>query len=85
VKVMPMDYKRALREQAERAAEQPAPYGATGDGNQEALRLGEAGQHEDAAVAAERQGAIARKEGDSPGEKEQQEEEAEEEVLPSHG
>ncbi|HET9010479.1 MAG TPA: hypothetical protein VFN38_01630, partial [Gemmatimonadaceae bacterium] len=85
VKVMPMDYKRALREQAERAADQPTPYGAAGDGHQEATRLGEAGQHEDAAMAAERQGEVARKEGDPPGEKEQQEEEAEEEVLPSHG
>src|SRR3954466_14575285 len=82
VKVMPIDYKRALREEAERrAAEagepavigergnpggrgrveagQPTPYPA-GDGHQETVTTGEAGQHEDAAVAAARAGRDAR-------------------------
>jgi hypothetical protein len=107
VKVMPMDYKRALREEAERqavAAGEPAvnaergnhdgsgpveagqvaPYGA-GDGHQEASDLGEAGQHEDAAAAADRAGRAARRRGAGPGEEEQIEEEATEEVLPSNG
>jgi glutamate synthase domain-containing protein 2/glutamate synthase domain-containing protein 1/glutamate synthase domain-containing protein 3 len=107
VKVMPMDYKRALREEAERLAVlagepaitaergdsdgagpvragQVAPYG-DGDGHQEASRTGEAGQHEDAAVAAARAGEAARRDGAGPGEAEQIEEEATEEVLPSNG
>jgi hypothetical protein len=107
VKVMPMDYKRALREAAERdaveagepavvgergnldgsgpvEAGQPAPYPA-GDGHQETVTTGEAGQHEDAAVAAARAGEAARRDGASPGEEEQIEEEATEEVLPSNG
>jgi hypothetical protein len=104
---MPMDYKRALREAAERdaveagepavvgergnldgsgpvEAGQPAPYPA-GDGHQETVTTGEAGQHEDAAVAAARAGEAARRDGASPGEEEQIEEEATEEVLPSNG
>jgi glutamate synthase domain-containing protein 3 len=107
VKVMPMDYKRALRETAEReAAEagepavigergnldgsgpveagQGAPY-PVGDGHQETTRVGEAGQHEDAAVAAARAGEAARRDGRGPAEEEQIAEEATEEVLPSNG
>jgi hypothetical protein len=107
VKVMPMDYKRALREEAERLAEEagePAVIGERGngdgagpvlagqgapypesDGDHEAQRTGEAGQHEDAAAAAERAERDARKRGVTPGEEEQIEEEATEEVLPSNG
>jgi glutamate synthase domain-containing protein 2/glutamate synthase domain-containing protein 3 len=107
VKVMPMDYKRALRETAEReAAEagepavigergnldgsgpvkagQGAPY-PVGDGHQETTHVGEAGQHEDAAVAAARAGEAARRDGRGPAEEEQIAEEATEEVLPSNG
>jgi hypothetical protein len=107
VKVMPIDYKRALRETAERQsveagepavvgergnldgsgaveAGQPAPY-AVGDGHQETAVVGEAGQHEDAAVAAARAGEAARRHGASAAEEEQIEEEATEEVLPSNG
>jgi hypothetical protein len=107
VKVMPIDYKRALREEAERrAAEagepavigergnldgsgpveagQGAPYPA-GDGHQETVTTGEAGQHEDAAVAAGRAERDARAHGATPAEEEQIEEEATEEVLPSNG
>ena len=106
VKVMPIDYKRALGEDAERRAHeegepavigergngdgagpveagQGAPYGAA-DGHQEATRTGEAGQQEDAAVAAGRADA-SRRHGGAPGEEEQIEEEAAEEVLPSNG
>jgi hypothetical protein len=107
VKVMPMDYKRALREAAERdaveagepavvgergnldgsgpvEAGQPTPYPA-GDGHQETVTTGEAGQHEDAAVAAARAERDARAHGATPAEEEQIEEEATEEVLPSNG
>jgi hypothetical protein len=107
VKVMPMDYKRALREEAERRGEeagepavigergnldgsgpvkagQTSPY-PVGDGHQETATVGEAGQHEDAAVAAARAGRDARARGATPGEEEQIEEEATEEVLPSNG
>jgi GXGXG motif-containing protein len=107
VKVMPMDYKRALREEAERRsveagepavvaeygdgdgagpvrAGQVGPYPA-GDGHQEALTPGEAGQHEDAAVAAERAARAARERGADPAAEEQIEEEAVEEVLPGNG
>jgi glutamate synthase domain-containing protein 2/glutamate synthase domain-containing protein 1/glutamate synthase domain-containing protein 3 len=107
VKVMPMDYKRALREEAERRSEeagepavvaehgngdgsgpvragQGGPYEAT-DGHHEASTTGEAGQHEDAAAAAERAERSARQRGAAPGEEEQIEEEAVEEVLPGNG
>jgi hypothetical protein len=105
---MPMDYKRALRELAERqsveAGEpqiiaehgdgdgagpirsgQADTYVPAGDGHEEARRPGQAGQHEDAAAAAERAGQDARKRGATDSERAQIEEEAEEEVLPSHG
>jgi hypothetical protein len=107
VKVMPMDYKRALREEAERLsvqagepavigergnhdgsgpvrAGQGAPY-APADGDQEASRTGEAGQHEDAAVAAGQVGRATRARGAGNGTEEQAEAEAAEEVLPSNG
>jgi hypothetical protein len=107
VKVMPMDYKRALREEAERQAVeagepavnaergngdgsgpveagQVAPY-APADGHQEATRTGEAGQHEDAAVAAGRVGRATRARGADEATEEQAEQEATEEVLPSNG
>jgi glutamate synthase domain-containing protein 3 len=107
VKVMPMDYKRALREEAERLSEeagepavvgergngdgagpvragQGAPYAAA-DGDQEATRTGEAGQHEDAAVAAGRMGRATRARGADEATEEQAEAEAAEEVLPSNG
>jgi glutamate synthase (NADPH/NADH) large chain/glutamate synthase (ferredoxin) len=107
VKVMPMDYKRAMREEAERSAVeagepavigergngdgsgpvragQGAPY-APADGDQEASRTGEAGQHEDAAVAAGQVGRATRARGASNGTEEQAEAEAAEEVLPSNG
>jgi glutamate synthase domain-containing protein 3 len=107
VKVMPMDYKRALREEAERLAVeagepavigergngdgsgpvragQGAPY-APADGDQEASRPGEAGQHEDAAVAASQVGRATRARGAGNGTEEQAEAEAAEEVLPSNG
>jgi hypothetical protein len=51
----------------------------------ETARTGEAGQHEDAAVAAARAGRAARSRGASDGEVQQAEEEATEEVLPSNG
>ncbi|MEA2421131.1 MAG: glutamate synthase large chain, partial [Thermoleophilaceae bacterium] len=108
VKVMPMDYKRALREEAERRgaeAGEPAVIGERGNGDgggpvragqgdsypaqvngeHETARTGEAGQHEDAAVAAQRAERDARRRGAAPGEEEQIEEEAAEEVLPSNG
>jgi glutamate synthase (NADPH/NADH) large chain/glutamate synthase (ferredoxin) len=107
VKVMPMDYKRALREQAERQvveAGEPAVVGERGDGDgagpvmagqsnayppadgeHETARTGEAGQTEDAALAAERAGEAARQRGFSRAKEEQAEEEATEEVLPSNG
>jgi glutamate synthase domain-containing protein 3 len=107
VKVMPMDYKRVLREREEQAsidagepsviaehgdgdgagpvrAGQGATYPPTGNGF-EARDTGEAGQTEDAAVAAERAGEAAEKAGADPGEKAQIEEEAGEEVLPQNG
>jgi glutamate synthase (NADPH/NADH) large chain/glutamate synthase (ferredoxin) len=110
VKVMPVDYKRVLRERAEEAekasvdagepsvvaehgdgtgagavrAGQGAPYAPAGNG-QESRELGEAGQHEDAAVAAERAGKAAEQAGKDEAEKAQAEEEAEEEVLPWNG
>jgi hypothetical protein len=105
---MPMDYKRALRELAERQsvdAGEPKIIAEHGDGDgagpirsgqgdtyvpadghdEEARRPGEAGQHEDAAAAAERAGQDARERGATDGERAQIEEEAGEEVLPSHG
>jgi glutamate synthase domain-containing protein 3 len=108
VKVMPMDYKRALRELAERQsvdAGEPAVVGERGDGDgrgivragqgdpympadgddEEAREPGEAGQHEDAAAAAGRAGQEARERGATDSETAQIEEEASEEVLPSHG
>jgi hypothetical protein len=108
VKVMPMDYKRALREEAERRAEeagepavigergngdgagpvragQAAPYAPAADGAQEAATTGEAGQHEDAAVAAGRVGRETRANGGDEAAEEQAEEAAAEEVLPSNG
>ncbi|MBV9212072.1 MAG: glutamate synthase large subunit [Actinobacteria bacterium] len=105
VKVMPLDYKRVLRERAEAAsieAGEPAviaehgdgtgagpvragqaPAYTVGDGNQEGRELGEAGQQEDASVAAER--AHQAGAGANDGEQAQIDEEAEEEVLPSNG
>jgi hypothetical protein len=107
VKVMPMDYKRALRELAERQsveAGEPSIVAEHGDGDgagpvragqgdtyipadghEEARRPGEAGQREDAAAAADRAGQEARERGATDGERAQIEEEAGEEVLPSHG
>jgi len=107
VKVMPMDYKRALRELAERQsveAGEPAIIAEHGDGDgagpirsgqgdtyipadghEEARKPGEAGQREDAAAAADRAGQEARERGATDGERAQIEEEAGEEVLPSHG
>jgi hypothetical protein len=107
VKVMPMDYKRALRELAERQsaeAGEPSIVGERGDGDgagpvragqgdtympadghEEARKPGEAGQHEDAAAAADRAGQEAQKRGATDSERAQIEEEAEGEVLPSHG
>jgi hypothetical protein len=93
VKVMPMDYKRALREAADRVAvtvehasnsDGAGPY-VPGDGRPEAAHTGEAGQHEDAAVAAERAARAARERGADEATIEQVEEEATEEVLPSNG
>src|SRR5437763_1151038 len=107
VKVMPMDYKRVLREREEQAsidAGEPAVIAEHGDGDgagpvragqgeayapagngMEARRTGEAGQHEDAAAAAERAGKAARDAGADDAERAQIEEEAEEEVLPWNG
>jgi glutamate synthase (NADPH/NADH) large chain len=109
VKVMPIDYKRALGEDAERAAAedgepavigergngdgsgpvlagQGAPYEAAADGDhEETARTGEAGQHEDAAVAAGRVGRATRARGGDEATEEQAEEAATEEVLPSNG
>jgi hypothetical protein len=65
-------------------AGQGAPYPAA-DGNEEAAKVGEAGQREDAAVAAQRAGQRAEADGAAPGEKAQIEEEASEEVLPQNG
>jgi glutamate synthase (NADPH/NADH) large chain/glutamate synthase (ferredoxin) len=107
VKVMPMDYKRALREEAERLDEeagepavigelgngdgvgpvragQAAPY-VPGGGHEEATRTGEAGQHEDAAVAAAKVGRATRARGAGEATEQQAEEAATEEVLPSNG
>src|SRR4051794_23200192 len=105
VKVMPMDYKRVLREREEAAsidAGEPAVIAEHGDGDGagpvragqgaeyppagngfEATEPGEAGQHEDAAVASDR--ARQSSDGRKEGEKAQIEEEAEEEVLPWNG
>jgi hypothetical protein len=55
------------------------------DGNEETARVGEAGQTEDAAVAADRAGRDAAAAGADDGEKAQIEEEASEEVLPQNG
>jgi glutamate synthase (NADPH/NADH) large chain/glutamate synthase (ferredoxin) len=55
------------------------------DGNEETSQVGEAGQTEDAAVAAERAGRDAAADGADPGEQAQIEEEASEEVLPQNG
>jgi glutamate synthase domain-containing protein 3 len=107
VKVMPMDYKRALRELAERQAieaGEPAVVAEHGngdgagpvrsgqaaaytvaDGHEETKGPGEAGQHEDAAAAAERAYKAALARGASEAEAAQAAEQAEEEVLPSHG
>jgi glutamate synthase domain-containing protein 2/glutamate synthase domain-containing protein 3 len=107
VKVMPMDYKRVLRERAEQAsieAGEPSVIAEHGDGDGagpvragqgatyppagnglEDREPGEAGQQEDAAVAAERAGKRAAEDGASDVEKAQIEEEAEEEVLPWNG
>jgi glutamate synthase domain-containing protein 3 len=85
IKVMPKDYKRALRELAEReavaagsgpdrAAGEDAPY-MPADGHQEKREPGEAGQYEDAAVAADR---ASQNGGQAAGE-------AGDRVLPSHG
>jgi hypothetical protein len=104
VKVMPMDYKRALSEQADRRhvdsgepaviaehydgttavrAGQGEPYSVGNGGHQEAHDTGEAGQHEDAAKAAERAGKAAKDR--DPAERAEIEAEAEEEVLPFNG
>ncbi len=107
VKVMPMDYKRALRELAEKRsieagepavvaehgdgdgsgaieAGQPAPY-APGDGHHETSKVGEAGQYEDADVAAERAGDAARRAGADEATQREAESAGEEEVLPNRG
>src|SRR5215210_161514 len=55
------------------------------DGNEETSHVGEAGQTEDAAVAADRAGREAAAAGADDGEKAQIEEEASEEVLPHNG
>jgi glutamate synthase domain-containing protein 3 len=111
VKVMPMDYKRALRELAEKqavAAGEPAVVGQRGDGTGEgpieagqpapympadggpgegkaAREPGEAGQYEDADVAAERRGKAVREADGDPAKAAHAEEEGTEEVLPRHG
>jgi glutamate synthase domain-containing protein 2/glutamate synthase domain-containing protein 1/glutamate synthase domain-containing protein 3 len=87
IKVMPLDYKRALRELAERETVEDgrgpvdgdgqAPYMPAG-GHEEARRTGEAGQFEDAAVAADRAEAAGEDGEQAAGE-------AGERVLPSHG
>ena len=107
VKVMPLDYKRVLRERAEAEAAsieagepsviaehgdgtgagpvragQGAAY-PVGDGHQEGREVGEAGQREDAAVAAER--AHKAGAGANDGEQAQIDDEAGEEVLPWNG
>jgi hypothetical protein len=107
VKVMPMDYKRVLREREEQAsidagepaviaehgdgdgagpvrAGQVSPYTPAGNGL-EAREPGEAGQHEDAAAAADRAGKAAAAAGADKAEQAQAEEGAEEEVLPWNG
>jgi glutamate synthase domain-containing protein 2/glutamate synthase domain-containing protein 1/glutamate synthase domain-containing protein 3 len=107
VKVMPYDYKRALRELAEEQsieagepavvaehgspdgrgpvrAGQPAGY-LPADGNEETAQVGEAGQHEDAARAADRGGKAARDAGGDAAKQAEAESEAGEEVLPSRG
>ena len=89
---MPKDYKRALRELAERQAREDGepgcrrrrarasdgavPYMPAG-GHEEASTTGEAGQYEDASKAAER--------ASQNGAGEQAAGEAGERVLPSHG
>jgi hypothetical protein len=107
VKVMPMDYKRALREAAEResvaAGEPPevaergdgsgagvvesgqASAYAASDGDQNTAETGEAGQYEDASVAADRAGDATREAGGDPAKQAAAEEQATEEVLPGHG
>jgi glutamate synthase (NADPH/NADH) large chain/glutamate synthase (ferredoxin) len=107
VKVMPMDYKRALRELAEKQAQeagdfaeiaergdgdgrgpvrsgQGLPY-APSDGDHESRDVGEAGQYEDADVAAERAGDAARRAGADEATQREAEAAGEEEVLPHHG
>jgi hypothetical protein len=102
-----MDYKRALRELAEKQAQdagdfaevaergdgdgsgpvrsgQAPPY-VVGDGHQESARVGEAGQYEDADVAAERAGDAARRAGADEATQREAEAAGEEEVLPRHG
>ena len=102
-----MDYKRALREAAEKesveagepavvgargdgdgagaiAAGQPAPY-MPGDSDHGTSETGEAGQYEDAAVAAERAGQAAREAGADPAKEAGAAAEGAEEVLPRHG
>ena len=59
-------------------------YSPAGNG-MEAQKTGEAGQHEDAAAAAERAGKAAHDAGADDAERAQIEEEAEEEVLPWNG
>jgi glutamate synthase (NADPH/NADH) large chain/glutamate synthase (ferredoxin) len=97
IKVMPKDYKRALRELAEREAGEPVLVAAGSDGDgrglaavdgdspyvpagghEETARTAEAGQYEDAAVAADR----AAENGEGG---EQAAGEAGERALPSHG
>jgi hypothetical protein len=109
VKVMPLDYKRALRELAEKQsveAGEPAVVGQRGDGSgegaitagqgapyppadggpgEQARELGESGQYEDAAVAAERAGKAAQEAGADPAKQKAAESEGAEEVLPHHG
>jgi hypothetical protein len=65
-------------------AGQGPPY-TPGDGHQETREASEAGQVEDAAVAADRAGKAAREAGRGDGERAQIEEEAEGEVLPWNG
>jgi glutamate synthase domain-containing protein 2/glutamate synthase domain-containing protein 1/glutamate synthase domain-containing protein 3 len=110
VKVMPLDYKRVLRERAEEAerasieAGEPAivaehgdgdgaghPHSGQGDayppgdGREETRVPGEAGQTEDAAVAAERAQKASAARGNGEAEQAQKAAEAEEEVLPFNG
>jgi glutamate synthase domain-containing protein 2/glutamate synthase domain-containing protein 1/glutamate synthase domain-containing protein 3 len=110
VKVMPLDYKRVLRERAEQAerasieAGEPAVVAEhghgdgsghprsgqgdaypPGDGREETRVPGEAGQHEDAAVAGDRARRGAAAAGKDEAEQAHAAAEAEEEVLPQGG